>query len=226
MNNLDSRLLRYTDTFVKRFAKPGHVEYRLVIGGATLLSVERDSFTIDVNPRRGAEEKRGKQHTVIVRREGRRLVAEPSHLEVEAGDMVLWHAPDPATPGFAVHGRMEQKKERFDSTALSDETIYSHAFGLPGDYHWIDAYGRDLSGVVHVADLDDAKGKAAHRWQKALHAGTTIKISGDHIEPQKVEILVGQTVFWIVEEADGISITDARLARRKRPQKGGSKAAR
>lgn len=220
MSNLDSRLLRYTDTFVKRFAKPGHGEYRLAVGGATLLSMERDAFTIDVKQRPGRGDGGGKQHTVVVRPEGRRLIADPSHLEIEAGDMVLWHAPDAATPGFAVHGRMEKEKQRFDSTALTDETVYSHAFGLPGDYRWTDAYGRDLSGVVHVATLDDAKERTSDRWQKALHTGTTIKIRGYDIEPREARILVGQTVFWIVEEADGISITDARLVRRKQPRPG------
>jgi plastocyanin len=212
MNNLDSRLLRYTDAFVKRFARPGRVAYRLALGGATLLPVEKDGFTIDVGRRRGSDEGRGEQHNVVVRRKGRNLVADPSHLEIAVGDMVLWQAPDADTPGFAVYG--QQKNERFDSTALTSEMVYSHAFGLPGDYRWVDAHGSGVSGVIHVRSLKETRGEGAERWQKALRNGTTVQIRGDEVKPQKVEILVGQTVFWIVEKADGISITDARLARR------------
>ena len=212
MDSLDSRLLHYTDSFVKRFATPGHVEYRLALSGATMLSVERDSFTIDVNRRRQQRDKPGIQHNVVVRWKERKLVADPPHVEIEAGDMVLWNAPAAATPGYAVHGQM--KNERFDSTALSDAMIYSHAFGLLGDYRWVDALGGKLSGLVQVRMLDNEKVITDEKWQEVLHTGAVIQIRGGKAKPQEIKIFVGQTVFWIVEQADGISITDARLLKR------------
>lgn len=210
MDNLDSRLLRYTDTFVKRFSEPGHVEYRFGLGGPIAISQDRKPFTIDVKPPKQNKEK-NKQHNLVVRREGGRLIANPMNLEIVVGDMVLWHTPDSQIPGFAIQGRMKGKT--FESATLRDEMIFSHAFGLPGEYHWVDGYGGNLSGVIYVEMVQGTSDKASLRWQKALREGTLIHIRGTSVEPKEVKILVGQTVFWVVEESDGICIADARIAK-------------
>jgi len=47
--------------------------------------------------------------------------------------------------------------------------------------------------------------------RELLAKGTVVLIRGDKIEPAQVEISVGQTIFFAVEKADGITITDRRL---------------
>jgi preprotein translocase subunit YajC len=48
-------------------------------------------------------------------------------------------------------------------------------------------------------------------YRGSLSKGTLVVISGDKVEPTFVEISVGQTVFFAVEKADGVTITDRRL---------------
>jgi plastocyanin len=214
MNTLDSRSLRYTDCFAQKFSSPGQVLYRVTTGAGACLPVEGTTFTIDVSEC-AASKKEGKQHQITIRREGQSLVADPPHLEIEAGEMVLWHAPDPSTPGFTVRG--EGKCITFDSSALTSEAVYTHAFGTPGDYAWVDANGGPVSGVVEVRPLDPANREECEKWLKSLKNGTLITINGEKATPGRVQILAGQTVFWAVEKASGISITDARLVQRDSP---------
>lgn len=212
MNSLDSRVLRYTDCFGQKFSVPGLIQYQLTTTAGTFLPVDNETFTIDVNkPVR--QKQRGRQHNVIVKREGRKFVAEPAHLEIEAGDMVLWHAPEASTPGFAVRG--EGQNFGFDSSALTSEAVYTHAFGTPGEYVWIDANGGPVTGLVEVQTLDPADQESRQKWLNSLKEGSVITIRGTEVSPTRIQILTGQTVFWAVEKAEGLSITDARLVRRK-----------
>ena len=52
------------------------------------------------------------------------------------------------------------------------------------------------------------------KWVEGLSRGTLIQVVGEKAEPSKVKIVAGQTVFWAVEKAAGISITDSRLVRK------------
>ncbi|MBI3694777.1 MAG: hypothetical protein HY238_08060 [Acidobacteria bacterium] len=218
MHTLDSRSLQYVNCFAQKFTVRAHVQYIITTAAGVCLPVDGETFTIDVNERK-ASSKESKQHDVTVRLEGRRLVASPAHLEIEVGDTVLWNAPAAATPGYAIRGEWEGGG--FDSSSLSEGAVYTHAFGLPGHYRWVDANGSALSGVVEVRSLDHTKRQECERWLKVLSDGTLILIRGDHASPDKVQILTGQTVFFAVEKAPGVSITDARLVRQQAPPKPG-----
>src|SRR5207244_11665388 len=85
----------------------------------------QDQYQIEVAGRGG--EGKGRQHDVSVRFEGGHFVADPPQLRISPGDIVLWNAPDPGTPGFAVPGEGDQA---FSSAAMSAECVYSHAFGM------------------------------------------------------------------------------------------------
>ncbi|MBI2305049.1 MAG: hypothetical protein HYU86_09950 [Chloroflexi bacterium] len=214
MDALDSRSLRYVDCFGKKFSASGQVRYRITTAAGAWLPVgkvgEEEVFTIDVKERKEAR-KEGRQYDVTVLREGRRLVADPPHLEIEAGSIVIWHTPDSAITGFTVRG--EGAGGAFDSSALTSEAVYTHAFGTPGDYQWVDENGGPLKGLVQVRALEQGKREEFEKWVQTLNNGTLITINGDKATPDRVQILVGQTVFWAVEKAPGISITDARLGR-------------
>jgi plastocyanin len=204
MTNLDSRSLTYVDTFGRRFGEPGQVRYRIV-SPSIICQPARDDlpFTIDVEGGQG-----GEQHDVTVRLEGDRLVADPPQLKIADGDVVLWHSLS-STPGYAVQG--ESETGRFDSSSFTDGTLYTHAFGAPGDYEWVDAIKRSVSGVVEVASLDPSDRQQCGEWMEALEQGTLVVIDGKRSDPPKVSILAGQTVFFAVAAADGITITDSLL---------------
>lgn len=216
MNTLDSRVLSSFNCFAQKFANPGRVVYRLTTAAGACLPLgdDEDTFVIEVGKktRRPSE-----QHNVTVRRdEGGALVAEPKLLQIEAGDMVLWHAADRKTPAFTLQG--EGADMRFDSGMMQREAVYSHAFGLPGTYEWVDANGSDVRGVVEVVSPDARSREACNHWLKDLAKGTLVHIVDGKPKPAHVKIVAGQTVFWAVESAPGISITDARLVQRAKPR--------
>jgi plastocyanin len=145
---------------------------------------------------------------------GNRLVADPPQLSIVQGDFVLWHSHIAATPAYVIQGEGEGEAEAgsFDSTALTSETLYTHAFGVPGDYEWSDAYCQAVRGVVKVALPPEPEDRTqGRRMMEALTQGTVVTIEGDRSDPSEVSILVGQTVFFAVAAADGITITDSRL---------------
>jgi plastocyanin len=207
MHSLDSRSLHYVDCYAQRFAEPGTVRYELITPAGVCLPIGTETFTIEVAD---AGPGKGAQHTVVVRRTERGLRPDPEDLQIEAGDMVLWNTPDAAVGGYVVRG--EGAGGGFDSSAIRHEAVYTHAFGSPGTYRWIDAHGSGVGGEVIVESLDCRDAEEAVRWQKALASGTLVTIRGATAEPQRVQILAGQTVFWSVENGDGISITDARVS--------------
>jgi hypothetical protein len=99
----------------------------------------------------------------------------------------------------------------FDSLALAAEAVYTHAFGLPGEFRWKDANGSRVSGLVNVRQVDSKKQREMTAWASQMKEGVLVVISGDRAEPKEVNIFVGQTVFFAVEKARGITITDSRL---------------
>lgn len=202
---LDSRVLSYLDCYAKKFSRAGRVEYRLMTGVSTCVP-EDTAFTMDVSGRGQGE---SRQHDVEVRYVNRSLTAEPAHLDIQPGDMVLWHAVDSTVPGFTVRGTAPEGD--FDSGAMEQEAVYTHAFGSAGTYSWTDANAGDVSGTVEVVDPDGLRQKDCAKWIESLAEGALIHIAGATAKPDRIRILTGQTVFWAVEKAPGISITDKRL---------------
>lgn len=209
MNDLDSRVLRYGDSFAQRFAKPGALSYAVGPVGTARFGAQ-DAYKITVKP--SSANRKAKQHFVVVSLKDKHLVADPPGLEIEAGDIVLWGAEGSSTPPFRVGGRSEAGT--FDSDGLQSEAVYTHAFGVAGEYEWRDANGHRVSGVVKVTNPILKAREDTEKFHKLLGTGTMVLIRGDRAEPQTVEIYTGQTVFFAVEKAEGITITDDRLIKR------------
>jgi len=207
MNTLDSRSLRYVDCFAQRFSTPREVAYHITTTAGVRIALEPAPFKIRV--KKGPAQREEEQHFVTVRREGLRFVAEPPELEITAGDSVLWNASDPKTPGYAVRGH--NARGGFDSAALAAEAVYTHAFGLPGEFRWTDANGSGVSGLVNVRQVDSKDHRDMAAWADQMKEGVLVVISGNRVEPKEVNIVVGQTVFFAVEKAPGITITDSVL---------------
>ena len=207
MNSLDSRFLNHGDTFAQKFSQAGRYSYSFNLAGLHEFDDGEGPFTINV---KDSNKQEGKQHNVVVRQQhNKQLVAEPAELNIEAGDIVMWNTFDSATPGFSVSGNSE--KDSFSSAALTQEALYTHAFGTEGEIHWADANGQGLSGKIVVKMPRTESAKEMQHYRGTLSKGTVVVISGDKVEPAFVEISVGQTVFFAVEKADGVTITDRRL---------------
>jgi len=214
MDTLDSRILRYTDCFAQKFTTLGTIRYWITSPAGHYLPEEQDStFVVEVKAGGGA---RGQQHNVVVTYKDRHFIADPSKLEIVAGDCVLWHTPDTSAPGFIVFG--EGETVAFNSSAITTEALYTHAFGLPGEYRWADANGGPAKGIVKVT-LPKPIGAESPKeirknFLKTLSQPTVIRIRDDRVEPDNVQVTVGQTVFWAVERSSGLAIADIHLIKR------------
>jgi plastocyanin len=210
MNTLDSRFLRLGNCFAHRFSEPGTFAYALSPIPSSLVAHhgEPPAQAVIVTPRHadgdmGAQ----RQHYAKVNMADERLCVTPAELHVTAGDLVVWSGDKSVNFGFRVRGRIGE--EVIDSAALRTESIFTHAFGLPGTYQWADANGSGLSGQVRVAMPDTAAGH--DEWLSRLEQGPLVHVRGERAEPASVDILVGQTVVWAIEDAPGVSITDTTL---------------
>lgn len=217
-DQLDSRVLRFTDCYAQRFMKPGTYRYGVVAAGAhpdhpvaadTARALRRDTaaapFTVQVEE--GTEPGGTMGQTVLtVRREGNRFLVDQPTVRVRAGDMVLWHGVDASWP-FAVAG----EKEFFGSDRLVNESGFSHAFTAAGTHEWGDAYGSRLRGTVRVRQPKLGTVKDVEAWQSRMSAGTLVTITDAVAEPAEVDLVVGQTVFFVVTRGPGVSVTDVAL---------------
>lgn len=201
---LDSRALRLADCYGQRFMKSGTYRYNVLPIGGDCVTEERP-FTV-----RAAEspsETKMKQHEVVVKFQEGRFAVEPEEAAIAAGDLVMWHCPDRKAIPYLIAG----DKEFFASNRLRNESGYSHAFGSAGEYHWLDAYGSGLAGIVRVKNPGCKNQADFQRWHKMLTKGTLVTVGESNAEPREVEIVTGQTVFFAITKGPGISITDARL---------------
>lgn len=206
---LDSRHLRAVDCYGQRFMREGDYAWHALPGGGGAVSTERP-HSIKVGPRKS--DGKMTQHHIGLRWDGQRFVPERDKLEIEAGDLVSWNCPDATAPAYEIAG----DKPFFDSTTLTNECGFSHAFGMPGHYAWRDANGSGLRGAVRVNALNcDSRADLAH-WRASLSKATLVMINHGEAEPAEVDIVVGQTVYFAIVTGPGITITDERLVQAQR----------
>lgn len=206
MHTLDSRFLALGNCFAHRFSSEGTYSYSLSPLPSSLAAHEDEPphRSVVVRPSNGAAQRR---HAITVQMIDGSLTATPQHMEIHAGDLVLWAADRSLKTGFRVRGRIG--RVTIDSARLRHESVYTHAFLLPGTYDWVDANGSDLAGRVTVLAPDQVGRE--EEWLESLQEGTLVHVRGDRAEPERVEIIVGQTVVWAIEDAPGVTVTDARL---------------
>lgn len=211
IDSFDSRALRLTDCYAQRFMKAGTYRYNLLSAAGRYVTEERP-YKIEVGE--GTGKNRMRQHTVMVRTEKGRFVAEPAEVTIEVGDLVVWNCPERKAMPYAVVG----DKEFFGSYRLVNECGYSHAFSAAGEYAWADAYGSGAAGVIRVKDPGMKDEAEIKRWRDLLRKGTLVMITDGKPDPREVEVVTGQTVFFSITKGPGISITDKRLLDRKAAQ--------
>jgi plastocyanin len=211
MHTLDSRSLRLGDCFGQKFPTPGDIRY-FVSSGELLPRAEtrtEGGHLIKVLPAAAGTEPR--QHNVVVARANGRLTVDPARLEINAGDGVLWHTTDPEVTGFHVAGSGEGFQ--FNSASIRGESVFTHAFGVPGRYEWIDPNGTGVGGTIDVEAALCKGSDERDRWFEMLKKPAGIKIKGNASSPATVSITVGQTVFWSITDSPGVAILDKRLHR-------------
>jgi plastocyanin len=204
IDTFDSRALRCTDCYGQRFMKADSYRYNVLAPMGHCMNDEQP-FVVTVKDR---SKKDGMvQHTVAVSFEAGKFDVDHRELAIDTGDLVLWNCQVRRAIPFVVSG----EKEFFASDRLTNECGYSHAFASAGDFHWVDAYGSGLEGVVHVKDPRCKDTAGFKRWQQLLTKGTVVMVDSKKVQPREIEIVAGQTVFFAIAEAPGISITDKRI---------------
>lgn len=204
LDTLDSRALRRTDCFGQRFMRPGTYAYSICPAHSHAISSDRP-FTITA--KETATNGKMKQHNVLINlRQGRYDVA-AHDLTIDVGDLVLWNCVDSDAPPYAIIG----DQPFFCSHRMTNECGYSHAFGTPGEYHWADAFGGDIGGVIKVRDPGCKDDASLARWKASLAKGTLVIIADGKAKPKEVDIHTGQTVYFAIVTGPGISITDERV---------------
>ena len=205
IDTFDSRALRRTDCYGQRFMRSGTFRYD-VVNAAWARATTDYPYSVNVE----AVDGRGvamAQHTVTVRSEGKLFRPERETVTVAEGDLVVWHCPDATRAPIAVVG----EKEFFGNMSLVNEAGFSHAFAAAGEYHWGDALGSDLRGVVRVTDPECGRAEDFRAWQRQLATGTVVRIVGGRAEPAEIDSVTGQTGSFAVVKGEGISVTDVRL---------------
>jgi plastocyanin len=202
-NNLDSRALGRADCFGQRFMRPGDYAYGIVPAYGAALATD-SPFLVRASEKGGKREM-AQQNVVVSAKEGRFSV-DRKVVEIDVGDMVMWNGGARGQP-FAVVG----EHDFFSSHRMVNECGYSHAFGTAGDYRWTDAHGSGLSGRVRVRDPGCRTDADLKRWRETLAQGTLVTITDGKADQGELEILTGQTVFFLVVKGPGISVTDERL---------------
>jgi len=213
MHELDSRTLGPLNCFVQKVTEAGDFYFEIRQSSAGFCPVDEKSVTrvkVKANKADRAQMRTaGTQHTVPVSYKDGVFQAQEMPKDIVQGDAVLFHAAMRDAPDFAVTGQMGRTP--FSSTELRDQAVFTHAFGLPGRYRWADANGADVGGVI-VVENEPACGKAgAQRALERLSEGVLVHIVGNKVKPKELRITTGQTVFFAVEDCDGITITDVSL---------------
>lgn len=206
LDNLDSRHLQATDCYGQRFMREGSYAYHVLPAGGGAINLDRP-FGIEVGKRKS--EGKMTQHHVVLGWDGQGFVPDQPKLRIEAGDLVSWNCPDQAAPACEIAG----DKPFFDSSALTNECGYSHAFGMPGNYSWIDANGSGLRGVVRVKAVHCATRTQLAHWRAQIGKAALVMVNQGKADPAEVDIVVGQTVYFAIVTGPGVSITDERLVK-------------
>jgi plastocyanin len=188
MYRFDSRRLSFLDTYTRRFEAPGTYTYAI----ADIAGHQDLRIVVSESP---GDEPRQRRIAVVFDGETRRFSAEPEQIEIAAGDTVQWHSPGRAQARFFVRGARDDDQEAFDSRALDDASIYTHAFIQPGVYEFGSA-GEDgevgaARGTIQVAETPRVG------WRKQVEKPAVVRIGADGIEPKRLEVPAGGTVIFL-----------------------------
>lgn len=203
MTDLDSRLLRYLDCFGQKFSTAGKHRYGLGLQP----SPAAQDFTIDVGAKPnpvGATQ----HHVTVAFAEGKH---KPDHdpIEIALGDVVTWSSVSESMPPFSVFG--DGPSGTFENGKMRHECIYTHVFTVPRVHAWIDAHGGGAAGSITVKQVKVTTQDEYKRWFESVKKASVVHIQGKKFDNAALEIPVGGTVCWAIENTGGIAVTDRLL---------------
>ena len=213
MHALDSRNIGSVNCYIQKIIGSGDLILEVGKTSSGFLPMEdgkgvKSKVTALPENRKG-EREGGKQHVVPLTFSKNEFHININELKIEEGDAIIFHGGERKLPGFAIRGMIG--KHSFCSTELVDQAVFTHAFGLPGRYEWRDANGSGVGGVITVVNEPSEGKDGAKRAMERLGEGVVVHIVGKKVAPQEVTISTGQTVFFAVEQTQGITITDVTL---------------
>ncbi len=220
MERVDSRKLDKYDAYLRRFGRPGLYHYSINYLGEELAGFQsgpRYEIAVKKSPLPDGINKpeQATQHDVqvVYDPELRYFCAIPTRVEIESGDLVMWHKPGREGGAYWISGSSEEK-DGFDSRRLGQATVYMHTFLEVGMYQYTNVYGKGKgqSGTVKVV----AAGEDRQKWSEALNQPAVVTYAKGAFVPSKVEIVEGGSVMWV--NADDVSTSvvmePTRAARR------------
>jgi len=212
MDILNSQQLTYLDGYLHAFREPGIYTYRVLFLPRGYEGSEPDSaYTIEVG-REGNEPGSGKQHDITLRWDAskRAYQPEPAQLSLGVNDYVLWHVTTTtvAIPPYSIRGAAEDRPA-FDSRAMGQHDVFTHFFMTSGDYTYTIS-GR-VEGRISVHDHREVD---PSEYQKRTTEAPVVRIIQGKPEPERLEVFTGQTVVWVVEEGEQVTIAVKRATER------------
>ena len=207
MDFLDSRHLTNHDGFVQLFSEDDVYEYYVTAVPRGIIPQHEPAFYLEVKPG-GAKKGGGQQHRVKVawNPAARRYEADPARLEIAQNDYVTWHCERMAgSPPYAVRGK--GRKGSFDSAALGPNAVFSHFFLRPGSY----VYQVNGAGKFTV-EVRDHRDLAADAYAKRASKAPVVQIRKGRPDHDKLDVVAGQTVVWVVEDETDVVISTGSAA--------------
>jgi hypothetical protein len=197
MSALDSRNIEWA--FGQQIAKPGTLTVTLSCYGLS----SGTAYSVNV----AIDKRASKTWNVPVRLEGNHLAAINTPAEIATGDVILWFADGDHKVRFAVAGT-STSGEAFDSRSIKHNAVYIHRFGSPEEVEWIDAVGKTMTGKISVQMPRMSGSDALQQYQAALAQPQVIAIDGAEAQGLATTALVGQAVFFAVQNSNGVAIVD------------------
>lgn len=208
MAHLDCRSLTNADSFGQVFNTIGVVRYTILNPVEAIIGTDTMAFSITVKDRK---DENPIQHNVDVGFNGK-YTATPASVEIQQGDLVLWHASDPDIPPYAIQGTAEDGRS-FSSKKVQSGGFYAHTFQNLGKYEWLDSAGSNAQGSIQVNGVDPDDDKVAEKWTETVKSGPVLSIQNGTPDSSDVEITVGQTVFFTVIDSEGLTVIDKNRQR-------------
>lgn len=203
MYRFDSRFLRQFDSVTRQFSDPGEFRFYMAIHEKLSRKVDLDDMARIEVEKKPADKPRQHRISVAYDKATHSYVAKPSKLKIAKGDTVQWHQPKSTTQGYFVKVLDEKGNAVFNSQALSNNTVFTHFFSHPGDYHYKNILSdSDQRPVITVYQVDPRQ----EDWETLSKTPTLITYQNGQFIPDKIKVPEGGTVVWLVEGCDPVAI--------------------
>jgi hypothetical protein len=207
MNFMDSKNLGRGNLFGQKIIAAGKITYQIGVGG---VSPSGDAFQVDVGSTPNASPM---TYPIVITLQNGHFQVTNSPTKIAIGDVLTWHTEDKGTRGFSVSAQ-NTSGYSFDSTAMADNSVFTHVCGHFGVLEWTGTYlaggtPKTVTGKITttVPKLSTPAERVA--YQASLAGGEIITLKDGIVDKPVVSITVGQTVFFAIQSSIGFSIVQS-----------------